>query len=303
MLTENLVKLFGGNNDKPKKNNNMTIIIVVVIVVCLCSLLLGGGYIMTNKKNNTEDKKEDKKEENKEDKKEEKKEDKKEEKIDHCAKYNDDSKDYSLECVEQLWKNTGCTVDFKDNMKSKMDESKSKGEPTPSLSQLKQGFKMFKQMEYAKEMCYGPDKSKWPVSKCSEYKQDSTNISDECLTELYSAGCPAFNMKNMPEDYKKKDIPFGMIQMGAVLLPMEGDEKNRTLCYGSDKSKWPPVCSHFMSDDAQMISKECIEDMWKKAGCTKPVSIDYDSTTKMSQIKTRINDISTSTDPAVKSKC
>ncbi len=300
MYTENLVNLFGGNNEvTPKKKNNTTIIIIVVVVVC-CVLLLCAAFMMNNqKKQKHTNKQEDKKEDKKEDKQQDKKEDK-------CAGYNDNSEDYSLECMEQVWKDTGCTTAFKDTMKSKMDETKSKGQKLPPLGMLKKAYNMMIKMgTEGKEMCFGVDKSKWPVSKCDVYKEDSTNVSDECITELYSAGCPSFDIKNLPKEDKDKtkQFPYGMLQMAAVLLPMEGNEKARTLCYGSDKSKWPPVCSHY-ADDAQMVSKECVQDMFTKAGCTKEMPKELeDSMLKMKDIKDEINKMATSTDPAIKSKC
>ncbi len=304
MHTENLINLFGGTGDK-EKSNNTPIIIGIIVLVCLCIVVLGGGYYMMNKK-----KKNDKhKEEKKEDKKEEKKEDEKEEeKEDNCAGYDDSSEDYSLECIEQLWKDTGCTTDFKDTMKSKMDESVSKGQKMPPFGVFKNGLNMMINMaDEGKEMCYGPDKSKWPASKCDEYTNESTNISDDCITEIYSKACPAFNINNLSskEQTEIKKSPLGFVKLGGYIISTQGDDRTRTSCYGEDKSKWPPVCSHFQ-DESNFVSKECVQEMWTTAGCTKEISEDVGfegNLLKMKEIKDNINNIATSTDPEIKSKC
>ena len=282
MYTENLVNLFGGSNETPAKKNNTNMIIIIAVIVG-CLLVFCAFFMMNNQKKQKQTNTTEKTAEKTAEKTTEKTAEKTAEKIDHCAKYNDNSEDYSFECMEQIWKNTGCTTNFKDTMKFKMDESISKGVKNPPLKQLKQAYNMMVNIaDEGKEMCYGKDKSKWPTSKCDEYTQESTNISDDCITEIYKSACPAFNIKNVSskEQTEIKKSPLGFLKFGGLITSTQGDEKNRTLCYGPDKSKWPEVCSHFQ-DDSQMVSKECIEDIWKKTGCTKSVPTEYNTLGKM----------------------
>ena len=113
------------------------------------------------------------------------------------------------------------------------------------------------------------------------------------------------NNLNSREQTEVKGSSLGIIKkLGGFLISTQGDDRTRTLCYGEDKSKWPPVCSHF-NDESQIVSKECVQEMWKTAGCIKEIP-DMGFTgnfLKMKEIKDRINNMATSTDPTIQSKC
>jgi hypothetical protein len=270
MLTENLINLFGGN-DKPSKKNNNTIIIIIIIIICCCLLFSSSAFMMYNKK---------------QEKKQDKLDNKEESKIDHCGKYNDDSIDYSDECIEQLFKNVGCIANYKDTFKPKFDESISKGQQKPPFEFIK---KMFKTILFAsdKEMCYGPDKTKWPVSKCEEYKGNSTNLSDNCINNIYSSVCPDFNINNVDPNLKDnmKKVSIKNLVSDALIMSYAKDDNTKNLCYGSDKSKWPtptnfsskfpeykqvsklqPTKCTGYTDNSKNVSDECITELFSR-GC------------------------------------
>jgi hypothetical protein len=86
---------------------------------------------------------------------------------------------------------------------------------------------------------------------------------------------------------------------------MIGTEESNTTCFGSDKSNWPDPCKN-IGDDSNFVPKGCIQNTWKKAGCTEPIPDPYKNTTggtKYSTIKNDINTIAKSTDNATKSMC
>jgi hypothetical protein len=350
MYTENLVNLFGGNgeNYKPKKSNNTVIIVVIVIVIIL--VVLGGGYFMMNKKKNevTTSKSSNNGE---------------------CSKYSDDASGVPVECYEKLWKENGCTEDF--------NKLKEQSKELPPLGELKKVFELMKTNSGIKEMCFGPKKVD-PSSKCAQYNNDSTNISDDCLNELYLKNCPGFDLnsqkKSNPDDLKNKKLiehkvmadslstmpkemynllcekldasskcaqynnestnisdecitemyskecpgfdlnslkdlmgdqvkttNYEFFKMGPLAVKTSPLDISKQICFGSDKSKWPEPCSYF-KDESNWITDDCVKDIWNKSGCTKQQpSYEYSKT--LQEIKTDINNISKSTDPAIKSKC
>ncbi len=309
MYTDRLINLFGGDDETIKKKSNTTLIIVIIIIIVCCLLFSSGAFMMYKKNNDKKQDKLDNKKDNKEENKEDNKKDNKEESdIDHCEKYNDDSIDYSDECMEQLFKNVGCTTNYKDTFKPKFDESISKSENKPPFGLIKKGIKMMLTMDdVGKKVCYGPDKSKWPVEKptysgeCSPYNDYSKDISDNCIQQLWrEAGCTTKYTKD-PGD-KSTGIPLSMYKIGFSMQSKQGYDSTRTKCYGSDKSKWPEVCSGYVDNDT-FIDNVCIDKMWKDAGCTQPTSLSINGEQTKKEIQNNINNIAKSTDPDVKSKC
>jgi len=140
-----------------------------------------------------------------------------------------------------------------------------------------------------------------PSGKCVQYNNSSTNISDECLTELYSKECPGFDLNLLKDTFKNEKISYGYLKYHPTLLKTSPMEISKKICFGSDKSKWPEPCSYF-KDESYWVTDDCVKDIWTKSGCTKEQPI-YGSIKSLKEIKDDINNISTSTDPEMKSKC
>jgi hypothetical protein len=400
MYTENLVNLFGGNgeNTKPKKSNNTIIIVVVVIIIVFFFMFVFCNNFITNttqkrtqeviqkttqqatqeatqevtqeqiQKTTQEATQEATQEQPQEAIQKTTQEVIQENKLDLsnneiCSKYTDDVSGVPVECYEKLWKDYGCTEDLK-----KLFEL-SKGE-LPNLGEFKKGFESIKTNAMAKEMCYGPEKID-QSSKCAQYNNESTNISDDCLNELYFKNCPIFNVTNykntatedeknytfmqhkmiseslpsMPKDMynllcQKPDASSKCAQYnnestnisdeciteifskdcpGFDLNSFKNFDTNGTdkikyqnlksmssyfkespitlskeICYGKDETKWPEPCSYF-KDESNWIVEECVNDIWSKSGCTKEQPV-YEYNKTLKEIKDDINNISASND-------
>ncbi len=219
-----------------------------------------------------------------------------------CAQYNNDSTNISDECINELYLTNCPGMDLNSFKDSHYDEKQNKLDfKTLTLSQHRMMADYFKTMpeDQYKMMCEKPD----PSSKCAEYDNKSKNISDECITELYSKECPGFDLNILKDSMKDQlnTLTYEQIKYGATYNKNSPLEISKQICFGSDKSKWPEPCSYF-KDESYWVTDDCVKDIWTKSGCTKEQPI-YGSIKSLKEIKDDINNISTSTDPEMKSKC
>jgi hypothetical protein len=242
MYTENLVNLFGGDGDK--KKNNTAIIIGIVVLICI--VVFGGGFFMMNKK----------KKDNKDNK-----DNKEEKKVVDCSKYTDDASGVPLECYEKVWKDVGCTEDF-----YKVADQ-SKGDLLPSLGQFKESMILTKSNPVFKQVCYGFEKLD-PSSKCAEYNNESTNISDECINELYLTNCPGFDLKSFKDTHYDnnnnkidfKTLTFSQHRVMADYYKALPENEYKVMCEKADPSG---KCAEY-NNESTNISDECITEIFSK---------------------------------------
>jgi len=115
----------------------------------------------------------------------------------NCDIYTLNSTNVSNECIDQIWKNTGCTKfpsRYKDN--------------SGSISQISDWSQTVKDNDRRSrqwaEQCGNYNMNEWGKGKCSEYHNTHTNISQECLDELWgNAGCTKTNPYNASHQYVK----------------------------------------------------------------------------------------------------
>ena len=234
---------------------------------------------------------------------------------DKCLSYKDTDllNNISDDCIAETWRDIGCVTDFENTTINQQFIHSQK--PKLTFGQFKQGLKLElmydENINYPgknkeiRQQCYGVDKAKWPVNSCDTYNNDSKNVSDDCIAKIYSTlGCPNFNINNItPEDKNElKNKSYEMLIRDAYLTQIYETDKSNTLCYGTDKLKWPAECSQF-GDDSTGINNKCVEDLWNKAGCKENVSINYNYSTNLKTIKNNIKTISESNDLDIKAQC
>jgi hypothetical protein len=187
------------SNDTDTNTSKKTTIIVVVVIIIIILLAVGGGgyyYFFIFKKKSTPAP------------------------IIVAHQYDylkcetTNATNIPTDCFKKMWIENGCTEPIDLNQTEKQKESflnfkNEKNEPL-TYDEINKIQNRYLMNNYIKQECYGTDKSKWPESACNKYNKDSTNIDDDCITELYLKSCPDFDIKkvreinpDMIEDVKK----------------------------------------------------------------------------------------------------
>ena len=141
------------------------------------------------------------------------------------------------ECMQNLWKESGCTTIMNDADKTLREKYF-----TTNTEDVIKSMKTFATStdDDHRTKCYGANKSLWPKPAevdCSKFGDSDKNLPHKCIQELWNkAGCltdSGFNETDW-KTYGKKQM-IGDMRDWATMT----DDYHRTKCYGSDKSKWP----------------------------------------------------------------
>lgn len=132
-----------------------------------------------------------------------------------------------------------------------------------------------------RDKCYGAgcnDSSSKYQQRCGKYADNSTNVSQDCMAELFNeAGCTNPNPNFViNDDYvynnsksSKKYIQNDLIATAKTLLSeiAKGNQDSRIKCKGDPNNP----CDQFLSSD-EGVSKACMIKMYNDAGCPNKVA-------------------------------
>ena len=127
-----------------------------------------------------------------------------------------------------------------------------------------------KDIDYAyysyKNMCYGScgKGMSFSANPCSQFKEDDTGISKECLRRLWhKTKCPNMNFIDDTETENLKDYTKRNIEKKFLLADKP---KNYRSCYGPDEDYWPPPCDK-TTDTSFGLSARCLRKLFNEEGC------------------------------------
>jgi len=153
-----------------------------------------------------------------------------------CSIYKDSEANVSKDCLERLWKQTGCPNEYITDAKQEelKDYSKLSIKNMFKEATLEQNF----------DKCYGPEggSNPWPPA-CENTESSTFNLSARCLTKLFNdAGCSNNSMINDVYVADNKLEPKSAMINKFAEIKNGKDLESYKKCYGRDELTWPNPC-------------------------------------------------------------
>ena len=177
-----------------------------------------------------------------------------------CSIYKDSEANVSKDCLERLWKQTGCPREYITDAKQEelKDYSKLSIKNMFKEATLEQNF----------DKCYGPEggSNKWP-EPCENTESSTFNLSARCLTKLFNdAGCSNNSMINDVYVSDNKLEPKSAMINKFAEIKNGKDLESYKKCYGRDELAWPNPCEG-VAETAQFNKGEvpyiCSRKIWR----------------------------------------
>jgi len=177
-----------------------------------------------------------------------------------CSIYKDSEANVSKDCLERLWKQTGCPNEYITDAKQEelKDYSKLSIKNMFKEATLEQNF----------DKCYGPEggSNPWPPA-CENTEPSTFNLSARCLTKLFNdAGCSNNSMINDVYVSDNKLEPKSAMINKFAEIKNGKDLESYKKCYGQDELAWPNPCegvaetAQFNKGDVPYI---CSRKIWR----------------------------------------
>jgi hypothetical protein len=190
-----------------------------------------------------------------------------------CTAYNDTDANLSVECLNRLWKKTGCPNNTYINAQV-IDQLKDY-----SKVAIKKQFKdATLEQNYPK--CYGTDMTNWPVP-CVETTPSSFGLGPRCMTKLLTdSGCTNTSLINQTFVDANRLEPKSALINQFNMIKAGKDIDSYRKCYGNDILEWPDACAG-VPDTARFskgeVPQSCSNTMWRdvtQSKCTNTGLVD-----------------------------
>ena len=124
-----------------------------------------------------------------------------------------------------------------------------------------------------KNQCYGSCGKgiSSAANPCSMYGNADKGLSTECLQRLWKESLPVSGCSNTNYINPTVTTSLSGYNKAAIQSKFRNDnvdtDEGKTICYGTDKSRWPAPCSG-TTNETFGLSVNCMTSLFKNAGCT-----------------------------------